>query len=246
MRNLLVTLAFAGMVLGSAQAVVTHSTSHSTDSFGFESSLSSTDLIAGQIGVEGADNGWHGATPAEPARLVQLTDGATGGGLNGLLNDFPAAGAPTKIVSYSVGSDITGINILSGNDGADGRIFMTVAIYADNALLAYVESDPLGSLNNAQGDPNSYTSYRSTFVEIYDDASSVLAAGVSDLRFEFYAVDNTGGQYRDPFDGVNPFTGLDDGLSAAFVSPLIWEIDVLPEPASVILLSAALLLIRRR
>ncbi len=32
---------------------------------------------------------------------------------------------------------------------------------------------------------------------------------------------------RDPFEGVNPFTGADDGLSAAFVSPLVWEIDVL-------------------
>ncbi len=32
---------------------------------------------------------------------------------------------------------------------------------------------------------------------------------------------------RDPFDGVNPFTGTDDGLNAAFVSPLVWEIDVL-------------------
>ena len=32
---------------------------------------------------------------------------------------------------------------------------------------------------------------------------------------------------RDPFDGINPFTGTDDGLNAAFVSPLVWEIDVL-------------------
>ena len=32
---------------------------------------------------------------------------------------------------------------------------------------------------------------------------------------------------RDPFDGINPFTDTDDGLTAAFVSPLVWEIDVL-------------------
>ena len=57
----------------------------------------------------------------------------------------------------------------------------------------------------------------------------------------FYAVDNTGGQLRDPFDGLNPFTGVDDGLSAAFVSPLIWEIDALavPEPTAAALLGAA-------
>jgi hypothetical protein len=162
--------------------------------------------------------------------------------VDGLLNDFPGAGVPTKRVTYDLaGADVTGINILSGNDGGDGRVFMTVAIYTDGNLLAYVESDPLGTINNAANN-----SWRSTYVQIFDDASSVLAAGVGTIQFDFYAVDNTGGQYRDPFDGVNPFTGIDDGLSAAFVSPLIWEIDVLPEPTSLVLLSLLGLALRRR
>ena len=52
---------------------------------------------------------------------------------------------------------------------------------------------------------------------------------------------------RDPFDGVNPFNAVDGGLSAAFVSPLIWEIDIIevPEPASVIVIALGGLLIRR-
>jgi hypothetical protein len=50
---------------------------------------------------------------------------------------------------------------------------------------------------------------------------------VTNLRFDFYFVDNTASEMRDPFDGVNPFTGVDDGLSAPFVSPLVWEIDVI-------------------
>jgi len=50
---------------------------------------------------------------------------------------------------------------------------------------------------------------------------------VTDIEFNFYAVDNTQGQMRDPFSGVNPFTGTDDGLTFPVVSPLIWEIDVL-------------------
>jgi hypothetical protein len=72
------------------------------------------------------------------------------------------------------------------------------------------------------------------------------------LIFELYAVDNTGGQMRDPFDGVNGFTGVDDGLSAAIVSPLVWEIDavgqVVPEPLTGLLagVAAVLAAVRRR
>lgn len=50
---------------------------------------------------------------------------------------------------------------------------------------------------------------------------------MTNLQFNFYSVDNTLGEMRDPFDGVNPFTGVDDTLTAAFVSPLIYEIDVI-------------------
>ncbi|MGB8435358.1 MAG: PEP-CTERM sorting domain-containing protein [Burkholderiales bacterium] len=46
---------------------------------------------------------------------------------------------------------------------------------------------------------------------------------------------------------MNPFTGVDDGLTAAFVSPLIFEVDVIgraalaaPEPSTVALFSLAL------
>jgi hypothetical protein len=243
MRNLLISLAVAGMVM-SAQAAITHTTTHDANAFAFESQLSNDDLIAGQIGVDGPDLGWHPAIAGDPTKqLPVFTDGTTGGGLNGLLNDFPNlpfTSDPTKVVRYDIGGqDITGINILAGNEGADGRVFMTVAIYTDGNLLKYVESDPLGTVN--QG------TWRSTFVEIFDDSSSILASGVNELRFDFYLVDNTGGQYRDPFDGVNPFTGLDDNLSPqAQQAPLIWEIDVLPEPASLMLLSLAALVIRRR
>ena len=53
---------------------------------------------------------------------------------------------------------------------------------------------------------------------------------------------------RDPFDGVNPFTGFDDGLSAAFVSPLVWELDLVrvPEPTAPALFVLGLLALGRR
>ena len=123
--------------------------------------------------------------------------------------------------------------ILSGNvNNADGRIFSTTVIRysinggADFSLLGYFESAPLGSINNETGVPGS-TEDHALHLEIFDDSSTVMLAGVTNLQFDFYAVDNTQGQYRDPFDGVNPFTEIDDGLTAAISSPLIWEIDVI-------------------
>lgn len=67
-------------------------------------------------------------------------------------------------------------------------------------------------------------------MEIFDESGVPLVIGATNLQFDFYAVDNTGGQMRDPFDGMNPFTGADDGLTAGFVSPLVYEIDVVPGP----------------
>ena len=59
------------------------------------------------------------------------------------------------------------------------------------------------------------------------NTSGRLAREVTHIEFDFYAVDNTQSQMRDPFDGINPFTGTDDGLSVPVASPLVWEIDVL-------------------
>lgn len=85
----------------------------------------------------------------------------------------------------------------------------------------------------------------STLVTVVDDATGLLASGVTNLRFDFYAVADVSGTYKDPFDGVNPFTGVDDGLTAAFVSPQLLEIDVLaavPEPSTAALLGLGLVL----
>jgi len=111
-------------------------------------------------------------------------------------------------------------------------------------VLGYFQSDPSGTLNNAGSTPR----YYSTMVSIYDNSSPLLRAGVTDIIFALYAVDNTGGQMRDPFNGPNPYTGLDDGLDAAFVSPMVWELDVLPipEPSTLALLALGLLALRRR
>lgn len=225
-------------------AVVTSSTQHGPDATSLDGQIETNDLIAGLIATELAgDLGWHGANTLPADQLPAFTDGLGiappgGSGLTGLLNDFPPAGDPVKRVQYNLPSarDIGSIKVLTGNNGKDGRVFstFTVSTSTNNGgsfnLLGYFQSDPLGTINSGQ--------WGSTLVTVFDSASATLASGVTNLQFDFYSVDNTGGQYRDPFDGVNPFTGIDDGLTAAFVSPLVFEIDVLrvPEPATAALL----------
>ena len=213
---------------------------------------SSTDLIQGMIATELAgDLGWHPANSDPLDQLPAFTDGVglRVTGLTGLLSDFPGSGLPTKRIQYDLSSptDIAEIRVFSGNSGMDGRVFHTYTVeFSSNdggiwSTPIYVQSHASGTLNN--GD------WRVVLSQLMD-SSGTLAAGVTNLRFDFYAVDNTASQMRDPFAGVNPYTGVDDGLSAAFVSPLIWEIDVIgapvPESASLALLGLGLLLIGRR
>lgn len=243
MRMILAFAAWA-VLTASAMAAVTKTTVHSTSSTGLDGSIAVGDAISGLIATElPGDLGWHPANGDPLDRLPALTDdaGIRGTGLTGLLNDFPPAGAPAKRIQYDLAAPtpIAKIQVLTGNNGGDGRIFSTFAVYTSTNnggsfdLLGYFESDPLGTINNDTSNPR----YRSTLVSVFDDAGAALAAGVTNIKFDLYAVDNTGGQYRDPFDGVNPFTNIDDGLSAAFVSPLVFEIDVIavPEPASALL-----------
>lgn len=201
-------------------------------------------------------SGWHPANNQDPLdQLPALTDG-TGvrqTGLTGLLNDNlpggePISGAPVKIVEYVMAepTDIGRINILTGNrNNADGRIFLATSIlYSTDGgnvfqSLGYFESDPSGVFNNevapeAPFDPPQ----KSTYTSIFDDTSTTLLSGVTNLELSFYSVSIFGGAgsdvsgiRADPFDGVNPFTNVDDGLGPAYISPLVWEIDVV-EPST--------------
>jgi hypothetical protein len=232
-------LALCGALVGAAtaRAAVTFTTTHSPGSHDLDSMMSGTDLIEGLTAIElPGDTGWHPANVDPADQLPALTDGVGAlGPLTGLLNDFPGAGNPTKLIQYDLAGrfDVSGINIFTGNvNNSDGRIFSTTVIRysTDNGTtfndLGYFQSDPSGSINNESGNAGT-TQDAVTLVSIVDDAAGPLARGVTNLQFDFYSVDNTQGEMRDPFDGVNPFTGVDDGLTPAFESPLVWEIDVL-------------------
>lgn len=250
MTKRIVAVLAIGILAVAAQAAVTSTTSHGAGATDLNAMIAVGDLISGQMGLELPPlNGWHPANTNPADQGAALTDDVGPlGGLTGLLNDFPTLGTPAKTLQYNLGGakDIAGIQVLTGNFGKDGRVFSTTVVrYSTDGstfnLLGYFGSDAPGTINAG--------TWGSTMVQIYDDASSTLLAGVTDVIFELYAVDNTGGQYRDPFDGVNPFNGLDDGLTAAFVSPLVYELDVVevPEPASLgLLVLGGLLAIRRR
>lgn len=248
-------------VAASASAAVTSSTQHSTSSTGLNGQIAIGDLLSGKIATElPGDMGWHPAVSDPLDKLPAFTDdaGIRGTGLTGLLNDFPGSGVPAKHIQYDFSNptDIGGIQVLTGNNGRDGRVYSTFAVYTSSnngglfSLLGYFQSDPLGSINNASIPDASR--WGSTLVKVSDNASATLASGVTNLRFDLYAVDNSQGQYRDPFDGVNPFTSIDDGMSAAIASPLVFEIDVtaVPEPTSLALvvcgIAGVLNIVRRR
>jgi hypothetical protein len=202
------------------------------------------------------DLGWHPANPAaangsqDPHGLPTFTDGQGGfAALAGLLNEnfivggnMPLSGAPVKVIEYVLAepTDIGRINVLTGNrNNSDGRIFSTFVVNysTDNGNifneLGYFQSDPSGTINSETNPvPPLSPAQAVTIATVFDDANTTLLNGVTNLEFVFFAVDHdTAGQLADPFDGENTYTGTDDGLSAAFVSPLVWEIDVVaPAP----------------
>jgi hypothetical protein len=218
---------WAGQLFSSPTVIITQ---------GEETDLAATydtgDLNQGLIATElPGDRGWHSVNTDPADRLPAFTDGVgmRATGLTGLLNDFPGANNPAKLIQYVLRApaDITELRVFTGNNGRDGRVFhtYTVRFSTDGALTfttpIYVQSHASGSLNNS-----SVNQWRVVLSQLTESAG-LLASRVTHVELDFFAVDNTQGEMRDPFDGANPFTGLDDSRSAAFVSPLVWEIDLL-------------------
>ncbi len=273
-------LAWVGALVavhGAAYSATTLSVSHDVSESAFDAQLSASDLAAGLIAVEKVtgdgfypsleytngigvpvnDNGYHPANPASansmhPFGLPTFTNGlGPQHPLDGLLNDFPGDGVPTKRLVYDLGGafDIGQINILGGNaNDPDGRVFITAVIrvstdggntwtdldgnggtvlydgkpYVDSNLVqqdplpfnipngSFFQSDPTLTVNDAAGN-----NWKSTFMQITDDTDPVLAAGVTHVNIDFYAVHHTDNILEDPFFGVNPFTGIDDNVAPA-------------------------------
>ena len=181
----LTALLSLGAVTAARPGVVS-TTLHGPGAHDFDGMIGVGDVIAGQLGTELPPLlGWHPANGNPADHLPAFTDGAglLGSGLTGLLNDFPAPGIPAKTVQYSFpATDIARLQVLTGNAGADGRIFSTTVVeYSVNGggafnTLGYFQSDPSGTINQGVN--------KSTLVSIFDDSSPVLMAGVTDIIFK--------------------------------------------------------------
>jgi hypothetical protein len=218
---------------------IVSTTHHAANDTSLGYSYSSSDVLQGRIPVELAPNyGWHPDNPAHDNPnnrngLKAFTDGvgAYGVGTTGLLADYPPAGTPAKSIDYTLGGahDVNEIRIFTGNAGNDGRIFSTTAVWSSRNgvnydFLGYFQSDPSGTPNNASTPGGAKGA---TLVRIFREDGSPLAEDATHLRFNFFAASELGGVMRDPFNGVNSFTGTNDGLAAAYMSPMVREIDVL-------------------
>ena len=107
-------------------------------------------------------------------------------------------------------------------DGNGGTVIYDGKAYTDSSAVeqdanpfaipngSYFQSDASGTVNDSQGN-----NWKSTFMQITDDASPILAAGVTHVNIEFYAVHHNDNVIEDPFFGVNPFTGVDDNTLPA-------------------------------
>jgi hypothetical protein len=214
------------------------------------------DLVAGMdppATVFPDDMGWHfvNTNPQDQwSAFVDDTYYLAGHPYYGLLNDNQPnlSGRFVKHFEYDLGQveDITEVRVISGNKDINGRVFhtYTVQFSADGVNYTpeiYVQSHASGTINLPAG-PNMWEAAET---RLRDDAG--ILAQAQFVQFRMFSASNTQGMSVDPYDGINPFTGVDDGNVPAGESPLIWEVDILPEPGTLgLLLLGGIAVLRRR
>jgi hypothetical protein len=191
-----------------------------------------------------------------------LNDGIWGGSnwANGsaVLRDYAAdpeenSGTPAATIRYDFPApvDISEIRVFASNPDQNapynGRSYhnyqLEYKLAGDPMVYELLDGEYIRSSN--YGDWNGSTIFlNKTGTYIYDDAGGLMLEGVEYLRFKFYDVSQTTGGFWDPFWPSDPLDT--DGERAAFEGSGLQEIDVIPEPASVMLLLAGVALLRRR
>lgn len=177
--------------------------------------------------------------------VTDFTDGQAGALGDAILRDFGRAAIIARF-DLPQPKDIGEIRVFAANEDpnavGNGRIFQTYTVeISKNNGASFQQLGPLvttgnfGS-NNAAGNGASLT-------RVFDDATNVLAAGVTNIRFVMYCVSNTQGLYVDPWQGIaNEDSSYKtvcpdveqqdvDGRRKAVEAPIIKEIDILPPGA---------------
>ncbi|MCP4246697.1 MAG: hypothetical protein GY778_06580 [bacterium] len=233
---------------------------------GLTRAISTDDLINGQLGVlENGDvdlangvtawnidsgsaclemlntepsPGFHPATP--PNGLADLTDGVEGSTIEAVLADFNRA---SLVVRYDFPAPVYIEEIVVFAANADpnapnnGRLFQHYDVWISTDDMLTFEPLALTVTSGGFGYLN-LDDDRATFTHLYDGLSNVLAQGVTNIRFVFYAVSNTAGRFQDPWQGnfnedaayqtACPVEEIQDvdGYRKAFEAPILKEIDV--------------------
>jgi hypothetical protein len=184
---------------------------------------------------------------------ADLTDGIWGGSGWGagaaILRDYAGNGTPAVTLRYDFAEplDITEIRVFASNpDGYNARSYhdydVEYKLAGDDTvytLLELVRSTEFGAWNGN----TEFVEKTATY--IYDDANPFLLQDVEYIRFRLYDTGQTSGGFWDPYDASDP-RDIDGNDPAAFEGSGIQEVDVIPEPASLLLLLAGLALLRRR
>jgi len=185
--------------------------------------------------------GFHVATPPQNGGgLADLTDGVPGTTVEAVLADYNRVSLVVRY-DFDPPANLEEMVVFAANEdpGApnNGRLFQHYDVWVskDNTqtfqpLALAVATGEFGFVNENDD--------RATFTHVYDGVSDLLDEDVTNLRFVFYDVSNTGGRFVDPWQG-NANEGAayqtlcpdvepqdTDGFRKAFEAPIIKEIDV--------------------
>ena len=190
----------------------------------------SEDAINGRVGTT-LTGGFHNVNTDPADQVPAFSDGAGLGRLTGLLRDFPGRDTPAWsgywMIDESGPADVYEVRVFSGNADADGRVFHHYDVYATadsspriasswTLVAEGILSDELETTNS--GD------IQATRTSVRGKGGAAIATSVRAMRFDFYAASDTTAKLIDQFDGGE--TRDQDGDPPAFVSPLIYEVDV--------------------
>jgi hypothetical protein len=204
--------------------------SESTTTAGLAYQPSSSDAINGQVGTM-ISGGFHSAVTNNADKEPCFTDGASLGALTGLLMDYPGSGAPAWSGYWTLDggspANISEIRVFTGNNGKDGRVYHYYDTYVTEdanptsistwiPLLEGIKSATLGDINASN--------LIATMTAVTNSEGGNLVSAMTGIRFDFYASSSENKDFLDPYDAGA--SRDEDGEASAYVSPLLYEVDV--------------------